>query len=421
MSRANPARPMKQDPAAPAPAPGAPSLVRSLVATLASLRLTVALLGLSLVMIFVATLDQVHLGVWGVQQKYFHSFFVMANVPGTDFRVPVFPGGYLLGGALLVNLLTAHAARFRLAWRKSGIWLTHVGLILLLIGEGLSGLMQRDGQVRLDVGQTRRYVESFRESELAVADVTNPGYDDVVAIPVARLESQNVIQHPKLPFTVKPLAYFPNATLRMRSQVPGAPPSMATMGDGTDMVAEPAPMTYKPDESNWPTGFVELSGPEGVLGTWLVSAMLDEPQAFTYQGRTWQIALRARRDYLPFTLTLGKFTHDIYPGTDIPKNFASTIQLRSDDGRDDRTVLISMNNPLRYGGFAFYQAGFANNDHTSVLEAVRNPSWQIPYVSCALIALGLVIQFGISLFGFFRKRASLAPKAPAGRPAPSSP
>ena len=412
---------MNQGPAASAPGPGGPSFARTLVAALASLQLTVALLGLSLAMIFVATLDQVHLGVWGVQQKYFHSFFVMAKVPGTDFTLPVFPGGYLLGGALLLNLVTAHADRFRMAWKKSGIWLTHAGLILLLIGEGLSGLMQRDGQVRLDVGQTRRYVESFRESELAVADVTNAGYDEVVAIPVARLAGQDVIQHPKLPFTLRPVAYFPNATLRMRSQVPNAPPSMATMGDGAEMVAEPAPMTYKPDESNWPTGFVELAGPEGTLGTWLVSAMLDEPQSFTYQGRTWQIALRARRDYLPFTLTLGKFTHDIYPGTDIPKNFASTIQLRSDDGRDDRSVLISMNNPLRYGGFAFYQAGYANNDHTSVLQAVRNPSWQIPYASCALISLGLVLQFGISLFGFFRRRGSPASRAAEVRSAPSSP
>ena len=161
-------------------------------------------------------------------------------------------------------------------------------------------------------------------------------------------------------------------------------------------------------------------GPKCPLGTWLVSAMLDQPQTLTYQGRTWQLALRAQRDYLPFTLTLGKFTHDIYPGTDIPKNFASTIRLRSDGGRDDRSVLISMNNPLRYGGFAFYQAGFANNDHTSVLEAVRNPSWQIPYASCALITLGLVLQFGIGLFGFFRRRAS-APAAAPARPAPSSP
>jgi hypothetical protein len=392
------------------------SLARSLGEGLASLRLTVALLSLSLVLIFAATLDQVHIGVWGVQEKYFHAFFVVTKLAGTELSLPVFPGGYLLGVALLVNLVTAHATRFRLSWRKAGIWLTHVGLILLLIGEGLSGLMQRDGQMRIDVGQTRRYVESFRDNELALADVTDPRYDDVVAVPVARLMSPTAIQHPKLPFIVKPVAFFPNATVRMRSAVQNPPPSMATMGDGTEMVVEPAPVTYKPDESNWPTGYVELTGPDGSLGTWLVSAMLEEPQTFTYQGHTWQVSLRARRDYLPFTITLGKFTHDIYPGTDIPKNFASTIRLHSDDGRDDRSVLISMNNPLRYGGFAFYQAGYANNDHTSVLQAVRNPSWKIPYISCAMIALGLVLQFGLSLFGFFRKRAASKPAgaSPAG-------
>jgi hypothetical protein len=385
-----------------------PSFLRPVVAGLASLRLTIALLVLSLVMIFVATLDQVHLGVWGVQQKYFHAFFVLAKIPGTELMLPIFPGGYSLGLALLLNLITAHAYRFRLSWKKSGIWLTHSGLILLLIGEGISGLMQRDGQVRLDVGQSRRYVESFRESELAITDATDPGYDVVVGIPVARLMGQETIQHPKLPFVVRSIAYYPNAILRLRSQMPAAPPSMATMGDGTGTIVEPAPLTYKPDESNWPTSYVELTGPEGSLGIWLVSAMIEEPQSFTYQGRTWQLALRARRDYLPFSIRLDKFTHDIYPGTDIPKNFASTIRLHSDDGRDDRAVLISMNNPLRYGGTAFYQAGYANNDRTSVLEAVRNPGWRIPYLSCLLIAFGLVLQFGLSLFGFFRQRATSA-------------
>jgi hypothetical protein len=140
--------------------------------------------------------------------------------------------------------------------------------------------------------------------------------------------------------------------------------------------------------------------------------MLEKPQAFSYQGRRWQLVLRARRDYLPFTIRLDRFTHDRYAGTEIPKNFASAIRLRSDDGRDDRKVLISMNHPLRFGGYAFYQAGYANNDRTSVLEAVRNPGWRIPYLSCALIAFGLVLQFGLGLFGFLRKRGALPPFAP---------
>lgn len=375
---------------------------------LASLQLTVFLLSLSLVLVFAATLDQVHLGVWGVQAKYFHSFFVMAKVPGTDVSMPVFPGGYLLGGVLVANLVAAHLLRFRLGWRKSGIWLTHLGLIILIIGEGLCGLLQKDGQVRLNVGDTRRYVESFRESELAVIDASSPAYDEVVSIPVARLEAGGLIQHPALPFTIRTLAYYPNASIRPRSQYSNPPPAIATAGDGTDLVASAQPVTYKADEANWPTAYVELSGPEGPVGTWLVSSQLEEPQSFTYQGRTWRLALRSRRDYLPFSLTLVKFTHDVYPGTSIPKNFASVVRLRDDAGRDDRMVTISMNNPLRFGGLAFYQAGYANEDRTSVLQAVRNPSWRIPYLSCALIAAGLVIQFGIGLAGFFGRRDSSA-------------
>ena len=392
---------------------------RSLLAVLTSLRLTIVLLVLSIILIFAATLDQVHLGVWGVQEKYFRSFFIFTRVPGTEISFPVFPGGYLLGGILIVNLIAAHLWRFKLSWRKSGIWLAHAGLILLLAGEGVSLLMQRDSQMRIDVGQTRRFAESFHEYELSVTDATNPAYDEVVSIPSTLLAEDAPIQNARLPFVLKPVAFFQNAILRARSQIPNPPPSMATMGLGIGTLALPAPPTAKDEESNWPAAYVEIQGPEGSLGTCLVSALLDEPEVFTYQNRTFRLALRPKRDYLPFALTLGKFTHDVYPGTDIPKNFASTIRLKSDDGRDDRDVRIFMNNPLRYGGRAFYQAGYDNNDRTTVLEVVRNPGWTIPYLSCALIALGLAVQFGMHLYGFFSRRSPSPSFAAAGARGPA--
>ena len=127
-------------------------------------------------------------------------------------------------------------------------------------------------------------------------------------------------------------------------------------------------------------------------------------QRFDYGGRTWRLTLRFARTYRPFTLTLLKFTHDVYPGTDTPKNYSSRIRLKSADGRDDREVDIFMNNPLRYAGLTFYQAGFTPDDTGTVLQVVSNPSWRLPYVSCLLVALGLVIQFGQSLLGFLRRR-----------------
>src|SRR5471032_1184667 len=96
----------------------------------ASLRLTVVLLGFSIVLVFVATLAQTHLGVWGVHQQYFHTFVVWEDIKGVS--VPVFPGGYLVGGLLFVNLVTAHLHRFKLTWRKLGIHLAHTGVVLLL-------------------------------------------------------------------------------------------------------------------------------------------------------------------------------------------------------------------------------------------------------------------------------------------------
>ena len=68
-----------------------------------SLRLTVVLLALSIVLVFWATLAQVQLGIWGVQEQFFRTFFVLLKIPGTEIPVPVFPGGYFLGGLLLAK------------------------------------------------------------------------------------------------------------------------------------------------------------------------------------------------------------------------------------------------------------------------------------------------------------------------------
>ena len=80
-----------------------PPFIRSLRDFFISIQLTVALLFLSLVLVFVATLDQTQLGIWGIQQKWFHSFVVYQDVGA--IRLPVFPGGYLIGGMLFFNLI----------------------------------------------------------------------------------------------------------------------------------------------------------------------------------------------------------------------------------------------------------------------------------------------------------------------------
>lgn len=374
-----------------------------------SLKLTVVLLILSVVLVFVATLDQVNLGIWAVQEKYFRSFFVLWKIPGTHIALPVFPGGYFIGGLLLTNLLVAHICRFSLAWKKLGIQLVHAGVIALLVGELVTGLLQEDASMRLEVGQTKNYVESFREHELAILDKTDPQFDDVVAIPEAVLVDEGSVQHGGLPFQVNIKAWLPNATLQMGDPSGRADLPKPTQGIGPRVQVIPLPITYRPDEINLPAAYVEIVTTEGNLGTWVVSPLVGMPQTFTYQGRTWELVLRLRRNYLPFALTLLNVTHEVYPGTEIPKNFASQVRVKGDDGLTDREVVIFMNNPLRHGGQTFYQYQMNAAGRLSVFQVVSNPGWLLPYIACVMMGAGLTWQFLFSLFGFIRKRAIATP------------
>ena len=121
------------------------------------------------------------------------------------------------------------------------------------------------------------------------------------------------------------------------------------------------------------------------------------------------MAQRFTRYYKPFSLELLKFSHDLYKGTDTPKNFSSRVHINNPNTGENREVLIYMNNPLRVSGETYYQAGFApDNDKrvnkVTILQVVRNPGWLTPYFSCVLVALGLIVQFMSHLIGFARKR-----------------
>jgi len=76
----------------------------------ASLRLTLTLMSLSMILIFVATLEQVRIGIRGALAEYFESFFGIWHYPeqfwGSEYlhSIPLpIPGGYLLGGLLILT------------------------------------------------------------------------------------------------------------------------------------------------------------------------------------------------------------------------------------------------------------------------------------------------------------------------------
>lgn len=368
-----------------------------------SLKLTVVCLCLGLVLVFFGTLAQVDLGLYKAQSDFFRSFFVFWGPRGEDWKIPVFPGGYLVGSVLLLNLVAAHIKRFTLNKNKIGIFMVHAGLILLLLGQLLTDMLSVESSLHLRMGESKNYSEESRRFELAIVDTSNPDQDDVVAIPEARLASSPVIRLAKLPFEIRAKQYFANSEVGT-NRSPLFEPSLATQGSGVGLAVRARSKVTSMDSRDVPTAVVELNSSTGSLGRWLVSGFL-KAQTFTFANRTYQILLRPTRHYQPFSLQLLKFNHADYEGTDIPKDFSSRVRLRRPATGEDRETLIYMNNPLRYAGETFYQASFDQDDAGTVLQVVRNPGWLTPYFSCALIGSGMSVQFLSHLIKFLKRRS----------------
>jgi ABC-type transport system involved in cytochrome c biogenesis permease subunit len=312
-------------------------------------------------------------------------------------------GGVLLSGCIMV---------FR---KRAGIVLLHGGVGLMMLSELITAVSVDESRMDIPEGGTANYSYDIRTTELAVIDRSGAENDRVTVVPASLLKA-NVndgapIEHDDLPFTLRVHRWLPNARLRAPS---GGESNPATAGFGLQRIADEAPQATGVGEDaakvDLPAAYVELfSKATGKsLGTYLGSMELNEQQV-EVDGRTYDMELRFKRIYHPFTVTLKDFRFDRYPGTNKPKNYSSLVEFKDPEHNIDREVLIWMNNPLRYAGTTFYQLDF---DHVSergtVLQVVSNPSWMTPYVACMLVATGMIAHFGTILVRFLRRRADEA-------------
>jgi ABC-type transport system involved in cytochrome c biogenesis permease subunit len=410
--------------------PAVTDLLRKGLRALASLRLTVALFALSILLVFFGTVAQMDFGIWTVVDKYFWSWYVMVpfdlfHKMGTVFLAEhfpkdtppwsgsfPFPAGKLLGGLMLVNLLAAHLTRFRISWKRSGILLLHSGLVLLFVGEFVTREFAVEQRMTIPEGQTVNYTEETRKNELAFVDKSDPANDHVTVIPENMLRKGGRITHPDLPVDVEVTEYMVNSAIEKPG---GGRKNPATAGIGKSFVAVKRAEVSGVDPNqqiDMPAAYVTLlkKGTDEPVGTYLVSLYLHRMGAseeVQIDGRKYDLALRFKRHYKPYSVHLIDFKFDRYPGTQKPKNYSSEVKVFDQSGSLVREQTIRMNEPLRYEGETFYQSSFENEGEaveSTVLQVVKNPGWLIPYISCAMVGLGLVLHFGIVLVKFLLRR-----------------
>lgn len=384
---------------------------------ISSLRLTVIFLCLAVLLVFIGTLAQVEEGLYNAQHRYFRSLFIWWGPAGASWKLPVFPGGYLIGGVLLINLLAAHAKRFTFSKKKIGIFTIHAGLILMLLGQFATDMLSTESAMHVFEGQTKNFSEDFRASELAIIDVSNEQTERVYSVPESRLASKSEVSDPRLPVSVRVKNWWPNADL-VRTKMEGALQAGATVGSLKDIFVIPRPLVLDMENRNVPAAVVEILAGGKSLGTFLTYAGVTTRQAFEVAGKPYELSLRFARYYYPFSITVLKATHENYKGTREPKNFASRVRVDNPARNEARETVIYMNNPLRYAGLTFFQYQMTGEElareasertgtlvkPSSTFQVVRNPSWLTPYISCIMVAAGLIIQFLSHLIGFVRRK-----------------
>jgi ABC-type transport system involved in cytochrome c biogenesis permease subunit len=122
------------------PRPAAASFDAGIVTTVldafASLKLTVVLFALSIILVLAGTLAQIDHDIWYVVHEYFRTaiawielkiFFPRSWGVGGVFP---FPGGWTLGTLLTINLVAAHVTRFKVTGQGKQLW-SGIGLIVL--------------------------------------------------------------------------------------------------------------------------------------------------------------------------------------------------------------------------------------------------------------------------------------------------
>jgi hypothetical protein len=382
---------------------------------LADLRITVTLFVLSLFLVFWGTLAQVDKGIWTVVAEYFRCFVAFVPLKIVFFRaleVPgsiPYPGGLLLGALLLVNLLSAHVVSFKLTWKRSGILLIHTGIVVMMIGELVTFLCAVEGHMHIVQGGSSNFIEHSNFPELAVVETAGK-QDQVTVIPTARLRRGGLISDDQLPFDVEVVEYMVNSLLwdaRPEDEI------RATRGQGKHLAVQAKPEGTGVDKKQMVDAAsmiatLKRKGTGEPLGTFLLSVHLTQPDWVEVDGKRYQVSLRFKRSYRDYTFRLDKLNVSHYPNTDKPKDYSSFIHLDDDKQNQHRDVRIFMNNPLTYAGETFYQIGVDQQPGMppgTTLQVMHNPGWMLPYISCFLVAGGMLFHFGLNLFRFIERRA----------------
>lgn len=325
-----------------------------------------------MVLLIIGTLAQPWLGLYRAQSALFSSWVIWAG------PIPL-PGGMVLLGLITLSLLFKFLFYSTWRWSKTGIILSHLGVLVLLIGGLFTQITAKEGFMMLPEGQSSGYVYDYTVRSLFIFK-NETLHEDI------NFKDLSGSLDLDLPFKINILNTCANCLIEAQTD---DDPALEGMAKNMRLVAKPQ---EKEPERNFSGLSAAINGKRYVL----FENMPAPIEITDDNGDNYKLIFGKQQRALPFTITLKNFAKKTYPNSPKAQNYYSDIIIN--DGTR-WPVRVEMNKPLRYKGYTFFQSSFSQTDdvNASVLAVVENRTYPFPYIGTALLALGLLIHCGFMM------------------------
>lgn len=165
-----------------------------------------------------------------------------------------------------------------------------------------------------------------------------------------------------------------------------------------------------------PAVLLEVTSPPGSERKWLQKGQTHTVAA---EGSICDLVYGNKRLPLGFSVTLKDFEIGHYPGTMRPRSFESLITILDPATGRKLHRVVSMNHPVTFGGFTFYQSSYRQDGGrmVSFLSVSRDPGQPLVFAGYVGLLVGMVLVLSRRILDR-RDAAALPPGAGASEKDP---
>lgn len=327
-------------------------------------------------LLVVGTLAQGQIGLHESLGKYFQSFIFFVGV------MPL-PGGLSVCIVLFLNLFVKFIYESEWRWTKVGINLSHIGILVLLIGGVLSFVTREEGVLVIQKTEFSSTANMYVDADFTV---TKNG-QKLVSVPFDTLEKNNQ-NLSTLPFQITILDSCQSCEI-----IPRDTKNSGWRGPAKGMMLVEGKLKKRAEDNLQGVTFEISEAGEVSEGKYVSFTFLPKPPTIKVKEDVYEFLVERRRIELPFSVQLEKFQAEYYPSTKRAENYSSNVVVRDKIG--EVKAHITMNKPLRIDGYTLYQSSFferPDGETVSVLSVVKNNGRLFPYISVLLVGIGLLLH-----------------------------